>query len=123
MFKKNPISCIFWAILLISVNSCSKEDILKTDCVKAEYISASDSYCGGPDKIRILKGIKNVNDLYPGMSADNGFILTATVPQNLKRLGTVFYFSAKAAQPKICTANVMWYTEIEISNVSLNGCP
>lgn len=112
-------SCI---VFLISVNSCSKDEILKRGCIKAEYISISDSYCGGPDKIKILKGIKHINNLFPGMKADNGYILTTNVPQNLKKTGTVFYFTAAAAEPKICTANVMWYTEIHINNVSESGC-
>ena len=122
MSRNSFLPRLFSAILIAAVLSCSREDGLKKDCIMAEYVSVSESHCGGSHKIKILKGIKHIKDFYPGLKAENGFVLTTNVPQELRIPGTVFYLTASPAKPRICTAEVMWYTELEISNVSRNGC-
>ena len=122
MIKKYTIGILTFAIVLWT-QGCSKDEFFNRECVKAEFVSLSDSYCGGPHKIRILKGSKSIKKLYSGSKIENGSIITTTVPPNLQKSGSVFYFKPVAAQPKICTADVSWYTEVGMVNTSEKECP
>jgi hypothetical protein len=105
------------------MQSCLDKDVLKGGCVKVEYVGISDSYCGGPDKIRIIRGASKIVALYPGSVCEDGAIITTKVPDTMKKAGTVIYFQPQAITPKMCTANVMWYTEVQMLDASLTRCP
>ncbi|MCE7041711.1 hypothetical protein [Dyadobacter sp. CY312] len=110
-------------LVLLFLSGCSREDALKQDCMKVEYVSASDSFCGGPHKIRVLEGADNLKKLYPSSAILNGSIITTLVPEDLRKTGQVFYFVPEAAKPRICTADQMWYMEVGIKNLSKTTCP
>jgi hypothetical protein len=53
---------------------------------------------------------------------EDGTIITTTVPDPMKRPGKMIYFQPEAVKPKICTANVSWYIEVQMRNASNTGC-
>jgi len=109
-------------LVLLFLSGCSKDDY-KKGCMKVEYVGISDSPCGGPHQIRVLEGAQNLKKLYPSSAIVNGSIITTLVPEDLRKTGQVFYFVPEAAKPRICTADVMWYMEVGITNLSRTTCP
>lgn len=117
---KKLLAYIFFSGVCLA--GCNKTEILSEGCIKAEYVSASDSPCGGAHKIKIIKGVENIKSFYPGAIIESGSVITANIPQQFCKKGRAIYFTAKPVEPRICTANVTWYLEIEVVNVSANAC-
>ena len=121
MMKKLTFQILLVAIHLYLLG-CSGKETLKPDCVKAEYVSISDSYCGGPYKIKIIAGKEKIEALFKNLDLNENAIITSNVPEDLRKAGQIIYFTPKAGAPKICTANVSWYLEVVMENASRGSC-
>lgn len=119
---KRKVVFLVYIMICIWTMSCSKKDVLKDGCVKAEFVGPSDSPCGGPYKIKILGGFSSLKALYPSHNIEKGYIITTLVPENLRKSGRIMYFTPLAVTPKICTANVNRYIEIQMTNLSGDSC-
>ena len=119
---KSLVSRFLLVVFHLFLAGCSEKESLKPDCVKAEYVGVSDSYCGGPHKIKILAGMEKIEALHNNLDLSDNAIITTDVPVDLRKQGRIIYFTPRAAKPKICTANVIWYTEVIMENTSADSC-
>ncbi|WP_207505215.1 hypothetical protein [Telluribacter humicola] len=108
--------------LLLALSSCENDATLAPECVKAEYLKASDSPCDGPDKILVLKGEQNIYDLFPGTNWSDSLIITTTVPEQFRQAGQVLYFKPEKAASKLCQTVYMAYPEVRMRDVSTTAC-
>ncbi|WP_247231275.1 hypothetical protein [Telluribacter sp. SYSU D00476] len=108
--------------LILALSGCENDKTLAPDCVKAQYLRATDSPCGGPDKVLVLGGKQNIHDLFPETSWSDSLFITTTVPEQYRKPGQVLYFKPEKAASKLCLAVFMAYPEVRMLNVSTTSC-
>ncbi len=117
--KSIRLLSLFACLLMVG---CKKEKVVKDGCVKAEFLGPTDSTCGGPYKIKIKDGVNTLKAILPQHNIEKGSVITTSVPEQFRKAGQMIYFTPVAVPDKHCLANVLWYIEIQMTNLSSEAC-